>query len=206
MVCLAKTKAASIYAIEPLIGYKVIKDKFHNDSQRIKVINKAGDEFIIEEKLDFILSIGVIHHIHQPDPVLLNCRNNLKDNGKILIWLYGRRGNYIYLFLITLLRTFTPFIPDYLLKILVDILYLPLTLYIKLSSHIKLPMRGYMLNVIGRMDPESQKQIIFDQLNPIYSKYYKEREVFNLLNKNGFKNIKIHRRQGYSYTATATKN
>ena len=36
---IAQTKASLIYAIEPSVGYKVIKDKFSNCDQRIKVIN-----------------------------------------------------------------------------------------------------------------------------------------------------------------------
>ena len=202
---LTKTEAAHIYSIEPSDGYKLIKKKFSNRKKRITAIKSTGELFTTSKKLDLILSIGVLHHIPKPDIVLLNCLNNLKSGGRIFVWLYGQEGNHIYLFIIRILRIFTIRMPDKLLKRLVDLIYFPLSLYIKLSSFFRLPMSGYMNKVIGKMDSESKKQIIFDQLNPIYSKYYKYNEVLDLLTRNGFKDIKIHCRHGYSYSASAIK-
>ena len=201
---ISSSKAKKIYAIEPSSGYKYIEQKIANNKYNIKVINKSGEEFTTSEKLDIILSIGVLHHIPNPDPVLKNCKNNLKKGGTILIWLYGKEGNGIYLLLINIIRVFTTRMPDIFLRYLVNLIYIPLSIYTFISRRVKTPMRDYMLNVIGKMDKYSQKQVIFDQLNPIYSKYYERHEVFELLHRNGFKNIEIHRRHGYSYTAKAS--
>ena len=92
--------------------------------------------------------------------------------------------------------------PDKLLKGLVNLIYFPLSLYIKLSSFFRLTMSGYMNKVIDKMISGIKKKIIFDQLNPIYSKYNK---VLDLLNRNGFKDIKIHPRHGYLYSASSIK-
>tara|TARA_B100000401_G_scaffold63467_1_gene37615 strand:- start:354 stop:545 length:192 start_codon:yes stop_codon:yes gene_type:complete len=62
-----------------------------------------------------------------------------------------------------------------------------------------------MLNVIGRMSDKNQKLTIFDQLNPLYSKYYKKSEVYELLAKNGFINVNVFKRHGYSYSAVGIK-
>ena len=87
----------------------------------------------------------------------------------------------------------------------VNFLYVFLKIYIYLCRYIKLPMRKYMLNVIGKMSAKNQKLTIFDQLNPAYSKYYKKKEVYDLLSKNGFTNVKVFKRHGYSYSAVGIK-
>ena len=202
---LYQTNASSIYSIEPSEGYKLIEQKYLDQSERIKIINKSGHDFCITSQVDIILSIGVLHHIPDPDAVLNNCLKNLKPGGKIFIWLYGREGNIIYINAITILRIITTKIPDSFLKIIVEVIYLLLSIYMRLSLYIKLPMKGYINNVICKMDAKSQKQIIFDQLNPIYAKYYKKDEVFDLLARNGFRNIRINHRHSYSYSALAYK-
>jgi hypothetical protein len=62
-----------------------------------------------------------------------------------------------------------------------------------------------MINVISKCSFEKRKFIIFDQLNPSYSKYYSKNEVENLLKKSGFKKIQITNRLNYSWTAIAEK-
>ena len=87
----------------------------------------------------------------------------------------------------------------------VNFLHVFLKFYIYLCRFINLPLRKYMLNVIGKMSHKNQKLTIFDQLNPVYSKYYKKKEVYDLLKKNGFINVKVFKRHGYSYSAVGIK-
>tara|TARA_B100001121_G_scaffold297019_1_gene303018 strand:- start:851 stop:1009 length:159 start_codon:yes stop_codon:yes gene_type:complete len=47
--------------------------------------------------------------------------------------------------------------------------------------------------------------VVFDQLNPKYSKYYKKNEVVDLLNDAGFEVDKIFHRDNYSWTAIGIK-
>ena len=62
-----------------------------------------------------------------------------------------------------------------------------------------------MLNVLKKCSFEKRKYIIFDQLNPAYSKYYKKEEVITLLTKSGFNKFEIINRYQYSWTAIAIK-
>ena len=52
---------------------------------------------------------------------------------------------------------------------------------------------------------EKRNYIIFDQLNPTYSKYFKKHELLNLLKGVGFKKVKIRHRHSYSWLAIAEK-
>ena len=62
-----------------------------------------------------------------------------------------------------------------------------------------------MIHVLKKCSFEKRKYIIFDQLNPSYSKYYSKEDVLKLLNKSGFKKIELFNRHQYSWTAIAEK-
>ena len=62
-----------------------------------------------------------------------------------------------------------------------------------------------MLNVLKKCSFNNRKYIIFDQLNPSYSKYYSKDDVENLLKSSGFKKFEIFNRHKYSWTVIAEK-
>ncbi len=66
-------------------------------------------------------------------------------------------------------------------------------------------MKNYFLKVFKTFSFEKRSYVIFDQLNPSFSKYFKKDELINVLKKTGFKKIKINHRHGYSWTAIAEK-
>ena len=79
----------TIYAVEPSIsGIGALKQNL-SELKSLKIINTTGELFKTNEPCDYIISIGVIHHIKNPGDVLKNIRNNLKDDGKFIIWVYG---------------------------------------------------------------------------------------------------------------------
>ena len=201
---LSKLKVKKIYAIEPSESFDILKNGNY-DNNNIEFIKSRGQDFNLSEKIDIFLSIGVLHHIYDPEKVMQNCIKYIKKGGLIFVWLYAKEGNEIYLFFFKFIHLFTAKMDDkYLLKF-VDFLHFFLKIYINLCRFIKLPMQKYMLNVIGKMNSKNQKLTIFDQLNPVYSKYYTKSEVYELLSKSGFTEIKIFKRHGYSYSAIGIK-
>jgi hypothetical protein len=66
-------------------------------------------------------------------------------------------------------------------------------------------LKEYVSHVFGKMSPEKQKLIIYDQLNPAYAKYYTRPEAEKLLKDKKFVNVRIHHRHGYSWTVIGTK-
>lgn len=155
---------------------------------------------------DLVVSIGVLHHIPEPAPVVAAAYRALRPGGQLFAWLYAKEDNRLYLALVLPLRAVTKRLPDRMLDVVVRVLDLPLVAYIALCRSLPLPMRDYMRNVVGRMAPDKRRLIIFDQLNPGYAKYYTRAEAEALFATAGFSNIQLHNRHGYSWSVVGRKS
>ena len=201
---LLEAEAKHIIAIEPSEAFKVLCSNVPEPG-KVTCLKITGDQLPTYGDLDYIFSIGVLHHIPDPAPVVEAAFKALRPGGHFLVWLYGKEGNGMYLALIRPLRVLTKHLPHYMLASLVEIMYWPSVLYIKFCERLPLPLRGYMLSVLKKMSPEKRRLIIYDQLNPSYAKYYTRFEAKKLLSDGKFVNIRIHHRHGYSWTVIGTK-
>ena len=201
---LLQAGAGHVIAIEPSEAFEVL---CHNllEPEKFTCLKVTGDLLPASGDLDFVFSIGVLHHIPDPKPVVEAAFRALRPGGWFLVWLYGKEGNALYLSFISPLRVFTKRLPHFMLSFLAEIMYWPLVLYIKFCHRLPLPLKGYMLSVFEKMSPEKRRLIIYDQLNPSYAKYYTRREAEKLLIDGKFKNVRIHHRHGYSWTVIGTK-
>lgn len=198
--------AAKVIAIEPASGaFETLKKNTVENADRIAYHNVTGDKIPADIDADFAMSIGVIHHIPEPAPTIAAGFDALKPGGKMLIWLYGKENNRLYLFVLGILRLFTTRLPAKLLSRVSSALNAILDVYIFLCRNIPLPLRGYITNVIGPMTREKRYLVIYDQLNPAYAKYYLKDEAHRLLSDAGFENVQTHHRHGYSWTVVGTK-
>lgn len=194
-----------VYAVEPSSAFKVLKENTKEFAEKITYINGRGEELPAELELDAVISLGVLHHIPDPDPVVRAAWNALRPGGKIVIWLYGKEGNRLYLFFAEPLRKITRILPKPLRTILTGLLYPPLLAYAYLCSVLRLPLWRYMRNHILQLDHYARFLTIYDQLNPAYAKYYTQKEARELLEKQNFKNVKLANRHGYSWTVIGEK-
>jgi len=201
---LLESGATHVIALEPSDSFEVL---FQNIKQPEKVtcLKITGDQLPAYGDLDYIFSIGVLHHIPDPAPVVEAAFRALRLGGHFLVWLYGKEGNGLYLALTQPLRILTKRLPHFMLSFFVEIMYWPLLLYIKFCHWLPLPLRGYMLSVLEKMPPKKRRLIIYDQLNPSYAKYYTQSEAEKLLLDGGFVNIQTYHRHGYSWTVIGTK-
>jgi len=201
---LLEAGAKYIIAVEPSDAFEVL---CHNipQSEKVTCLKITGDQLPAYENLDYIFSIGVLHHIPDPAPVVEAAFKALRPGGHFLVWLYGKEGNGPYLTLIRPLRGLTKRLPHFMLVSMVEIMYWPLVLYIEFCRWLPLPLRGYMLSILKKMSPAKRRLIIYDQLNPAYAKYYTQFEAKKLLSDGKFVNIRIHHRHGYSWTVIGTK-
>ena len=193
-----------VIAVEPSQAFEVLSHNIQ-EPQKVILLKVTGDQLPPYGDLDFVFSIGVLHHIENPAPVVESAFNALRPGGHFLVWLYGKEGNGLYLAFIHPLRVLTKRLPHFMLASLVEIFYWPLVLYIKFCHWLPLPLRGYMLSILEKMPPEKRRLIIYDQLNPEYAKYYTRFEAEKLLSDGKFKNIRVHHRHGYSWTVIGTK-
>ena len=200
---LLKYNPNSIVGIEPSKAFFVAKKNLSSD--KISLFNIKGENLNFESKFDYVFSLGVIHHIPNYKLVLEKIRNSLKTNGKFIIWVYGKEGNELYLFIFNNLRKFTIKLPDFVLRIVSKILALCTYIYGFLCKFVPLPLHKYFTGMFSKLSFKNRTYVIFDQLNPSYAKYFKKTELENELQNCGFKIEKLSNRLGYSYTVICKK-
>jgi SAM-dependent methyltransferase len=193
----------SIAAVEPSAAIEVCKANT-KDLEGVSYHNIRGDE-MPDGRYDLIFSYGVVHHIPEPAPVMARACEVLRPGGKVVIWLYGRENNGLYLAFMNCLRVMTVPMSDRGLDRVSAALVPLVRLYGRLSKFLPLPLRGYFASYVDRIDNHTLQHVIYDQLNPHYAKYYRRGDVIALLEDAGFVDIRLYHRQAYSWTAVATK-
>jgi SAM-dependent methyltransferase len=202
---LLRAGASHVIAVEPSEEAFNVLVRNMDQPEKVTCLQITGDQLPSCGDLDYIFSIGVLHHIPDPAGVVKAAFNALRPGGKFIVWLYGKEGNRFLLFFLYPLRALTKRLPHYVLAFLVWSLYFPLVIYMKLCQRLSLPLREYLLTVFEKMSADKRRLIIYDQLNPAYSKYYTRFEAEKLLCEAKFEDIQIHHRHGYSWTIIGTK-
>lgn len=197
--------AEHVTAVEPSQGFEVLQANLAEAGGRVRCLKVTGDQLPPEENLDYVVSIGVIHHIPDPLPVLKAAYAALRPGGRVVIWVYGQEGNRLYLSLANPVRLVAARLPHIVLWLLSWSLLPLLAAYMAICRVLPLPMRDYMRNHLGRLSTQQIVLTIYDQLNPTHAKYYRKDEVFELLATAGFKDIELYHRHGYSWTAIGVK-
>lgn len=200
--------AERVYAIEPSPGAFASLQQNIRQMPRpddVAALNVAGDRFTLPEPVDVVLSIGVLHHIPEPAPVVRAALAALKPGGRFFAWVYGYEGNETYLRIATPLRRVTTRLPHPVLRGVVELLYWPLAAYRIASKILPLPLRPYLNHVLWPMAPDKRRLVIYDQLNPAYARYYRRDEIVALFEQAGFRNVAVHHRHGYSWSIVGQK-
>jgi len=208
-LALLELGASTVIAVEPSDAVRVLRQKVEalNAQGRVVVVNDTADKIPSNFNLDYAVSVGVIHHIPEPEPVIKAAYNALKPGGQFVVWLYGLEGSRTYLFFILPLRKLTKRLPHKWKELFSRILDIPLYIYMRTCvrfPQLNLPLRDYMTNIMQRLDPKMRRIVIYDQLSPHYAKYYTRRGVEKLMSCAPF-NTEIHQRRGYSWVAIGTK-
>lgn len=197
--------ARHVVAVEPSAAIDVLKENLEGRLDRVTALRVRGDELPATGDLDVVMSVGVLHHILEPLPVVRAARGSLREGGKLAVWLYGIEGNRLYLALATPLRAVTKRLPHRVLIGLCWAVYPFLAAYIAACRVLPLPMRRYMTGHLGRLSRSKRVLTIYDQLNPAYAKYYTRDEALDLLRSGGFSDVQALHRHGYSWTVVGTK-
>ncbi|WP_440655171.1 class I SAM-dependent methyltransferase [Candidatus Pelagibacter sp. HIMB1506] len=196
-------KPKKLYGIEPSKAIEVAKKDIK--SSRIEFLNIKGQDINFKNKIDYVFSLGVIHHIPEYKDVLKKIQKSLCKKGKFIIWVYGREGNEVYLFFFNNLRRITILLPDFILRLFSKFLAILTYPYGFACKFIPLPLRGYFVGMFNKLTFKNRCYVIFDQLNPSYSKYFTKMDLERELINAGFKVELLNHRLGYSYTAICSK-
>jgi SAM-dependent methyltransferase len=197
--------AGHVVALEPSAAFEVLKANTAVRAARVDYLQVPGDQLPSGLGLDYVVSMGVLHHIPAPAPVMRAAFEALRPGGRCIVWLYGVEGNETYLSIALPLRKLTVRMPHGMLVALSHLLEIALTGYIGLCRVLPLPMRSYMRSVLAKFPRSIRRLTIYDQLNPSYAKYYSREEAETLLTEAGFTDVRLFHRHGYSWTVSGTR-
>jgi SAM-dependent methyltransferase len=202
---LAAAGAAHIIAVEPSDAMAALVRNTADIADRTEYVHGRGEALPGHGTLDLVVSIGVLHHVPDPRPIVRRAYEALRPGGKMLVWLYGREGNGAYLAIALPLRALTRRLPHAALVGLCRVLDVPLVAYMHLCGRLPLPLHDYMSRHLARLTPEVRRLTIYDQLNPAWARYYTRAEAVELLSGAGFADVRAHHRHGYSWTVVGTR-
>ena len=129
-----------------------------------------------EDEFDVAFCIGVIHHLVDPRRAVERLVRSLKPGGTLIIWVYAREGNELYLKFEEPLRRYVtsrvhPCITRYVAKFL--------TLLLK--AYLLFPHKGAYQSELKRRSFRHVEAMVFDQLLPKISRYFTKAEVEGLV-------------------------
>jgi SAM-dependent methyltransferase len=202
---LMEAGAAHVTALEPSDAFPVLQANTARWGDRVQCLHLPGDAISPEARVDWVFSIGVLHHVPDPRPIVQAAFRALRPGGRIAVWLYGREGNGLYLALVEPVRAVTTRLPHPVLAALSGVLTVALGLYVAACRILPLPLRGYMRRVIARLSFTKRYLVVYDQLNPAYARYYTRDEAHALLANAGFTDVRLYHRHGYSWAVTGRK-
>ena len=200
---LVQAGAKTVAAIEPSEAIAVTKAT-NRHNLNVTFHNVTGEK-VPDGPYDFIFSFGVLHHIPNPKPVVERAYSVLRPGGDILIWLYGKEGNQIYLLFLNIMRFFTVRINNKALDVIARCFVPLVRFYSRLAKILPLPLKRYMNDNIDKVGDYELTHVIYDQLDPHYAKYYSRSEAIALLESAGFVNVVAYHKSGYSWTVRGIK-
>lgn len=192
-------------AVEPSDAVGPLRANLAEFGTRPSIAHVLGEN-IPQSDYDIVMSIGVLHHIPQPDPVVKAAYDALRPGGQMFIWLYGKEGNAIYLACALPLRALTRRLPIPVLSGLSYLLDGILMPFVALARRgVKVPLADYLRDVYGKLSSPDRRVVIVDQLKPAWALYYTEAEAQDLLERAGFENVRLHHRHGYNWSVLGQK-
>jgi len=168
---------------------------------QVSVRKMRAYEITLEEPVDIAFSIGVIHHLAEPDRALQQMVNAVKPGGRVLIWVYGYENNE------WIVRYFNPFRHALFARLPVGVTHACSTV---LTAILWLALRlGFgrieYFHLIRRFTFRHLRSIVFDQMLPKIAHYWRKDEVEALMRKAGLTDIQVVPVNAMSWSALGRK-
>ena len=200
---LLKYEPSKLVAVEPSEAINVAKDNIKSD--KVEYLNIKGQDINFENEFDYAFALCVLHHIPEYKDVLEKIRKSLKTNGKFVAWVYSKEGMELYIFMLKNLRRITSIMPDFMLRLLSQLLALLTYPYGFLCKFLPLPLKKYFVTMFNKFSFKHKSYVIFDQFNPSFYKYFSKVELTEVLEENGFKVESLVNTVGHQYTVVCSK-
>jgi SAM-dependent methyltransferase len=152
----------------------------------LEVRKQSIYEIAEESMFDIAFSIGVVHHLSNPDAAVTRLARAVKPGGLVLVWLYGRENNG---WIVHLLNPLRRALFSRLPLCLMHGLSWPLTAVLRCLLCLKL-LPGAYYRLIRRFSFEHLRAIVFDHMIPRIALYYTRAEAEALLARAGLVDIR----------------
>jgi SAM-dependent methyltransferase len=165
------------------------------------VRNQSIYEIPEENYFDIAFSIGVIHHLAEPEAALRELTRAVKPGGYVMIWVYGRENmNW-------LTRYFDPIRRILFSRMPLRLVYhlsLYLTALLWLGLHLGMSRLEYF-RLLRRFSFAHLRAVVFDQMIPRIAHYWPREVVERLCLNAGLENIRLVHVNEMSWSASGRK-
>lgn len=141
--------------------------------------------FEYTEKFDYVFSIGVLHHLPDPQAGFNHLVSMVKPGGTISIWVYSQEDNWLALHLYEALRKITTRIPH---KILYYLSYIP-AVTVEVCNRLNLPIFRYY----KKFPFKTKLNDAFDVFSAPSAKYYRLEDIYGWFRSAGVMGIVQYR-------------
>jgi SAM-dependent methyltransferase len=152
-------------------------------------------------KFDIVFSIGVVHHLADPDAAVASLVKAARPGGTVLVWLYGRENNGWIVWLFNPLRRL---LFSRLPLSLVHLLSVPLTALLWTALRCGFGRTPY-LRLIRGFSFRHLRAIVFDHMIPRIALYYDRNSAIDLLARAGLTDIQATWTNRMSWTVVGKK-
>ena len=169
--------------------------------QTIEVRNQSVYDIEEENLFDIAFSIGVIHHLADPQAAVNRMARAVRPNGHVLIWVYGREN------MGWLTRYFDP-VRRHLLSRLPLGLVFHLSLYVSAALWVTLRLglsRLAYYRFLREITFRHLRAIVFDQMIPRIAHYWGKDFVEALMRDAGLNDVHLVHVNEMSWSASARK-
>ena len=167
----------------------------------VEVRNGSIYDIAERDTFDIVFSIGVVHHLADPDAAVASLVKAARPGGTVLVWLYGRENNGWIIWLFNPVRRL---LFSRLPLRLVHYLSFPLTAALWIVLRCGISRSPYMRMLRG-FDFRHLRAIVFDHMIPRIALYYDRTSAVNLLARAGLTNVQATWTNKMSWTVVGRK-
>lgn len=172
--------------------------------RNVHVVRGSALEMPLTPRFDLVVSVGVVHHLADPVLGLQGIRKAAAADHLVVIWVYAREGNELYLSAVRPLRWLARYAPEPALVAGSRVLAAAVWLYVRtlnraaVATGLRLPLRDY-LDTVARLRFRDMESVVYDQLTPQIARYPTREEVLDWVHRAGGRVDRLHHRTGNSW-------
>ncbi len=180
----------------------------NRDAQNIVFRQENILDMNLGEEFDIVLSIGVIHHTDHPEKAVENLKRHLSRGGRIILWVYSQKGNFLMKHLVEparrlIFKKLSRRNLKFFSQGITLLLYVPVySLYLFPLPF--LPYFGYFKN-FRRLPFYRNTLNIFDKLNAPQVDFISKKRIQTWFSEAEFKDIHVSPYVGVSWRISATR-